>query len=239
MASRALARREWFWGGLILLWAFASLRSARHIPLYAVVAAPVIATEISIAWRSIASRSAPGRIMPILWDAGLELGRSRRLGIGAIATAALGLWVTASTAGIVDFPSSSFPVSAVSQNRNLLDDSHGTRLRILTSDQWGDYLIYRLYPHQRVFFDGRSDFYGASLGSDYKVLLEAGHKWPEIMARYGFDAALLPLNWPLGSILERDPAWQLVYRDQVALLFTRRAAGLKKSGLLAEGKSDE
>ncbi len=33
---------------------------------------------------------------------------------------------------------------------------------IFTFDQWGDYLIYRLYPRTRVFIDGRSDFYGAA-----------------------------------------------------------------------------
>ena len=43
--------------------------------------------------------------------------------------------------------------------------------RILTSDQWADYLIFRLYPQQRVFFDGRSDFFGAAIGSDYRKLL--------------------------------------------------------------------
>ena len=43
--------------------------------------------------------------------------------------------------------------------------------RILTSDQWADYLIFRLYPQQRVFFDGRSDFFGPAIGSDYRKLL--------------------------------------------------------------------
>src|SRR5205814_8960210 len=33
-------------------------------------------------------------------------------------------------------------------------------LRVFTSDQWGDYLIYRFYPDQQGFIDGRSDFYG-------------------------------------------------------------------------------
>ena len=35
--------------------------------------------------------------------------------------------------------------------------------RIFTHDQWGDYLIYRLYPQTKVFMDGRSDFYGTGL----------------------------------------------------------------------------
>lgn len=236
LAGRALARREWFSGGLVFLWAMASLRSARHIPLYVVVAAPVIAAELSLWWRSLASRSRPGGLVSVLWQAGRELGQSRRLGLWAPVLAVLALWMIAPPAGIPDFPSSSFPVSAVAKNLEVLAPQ-GRMPRILTTDQWGDYLIYRLYPRQRVFFDGRSDFYGPALGGDYKVLQGAGPRWPEVLARYGFERALLPADWPLGSILQRDPAWQLVYRDKQAVLFARRA-GVKKIAGSAERKSD-
>ena len=64
--------------------------------------------------------------------------------------------------------------------------------RILTSDQWADYLIFRLYPRQRVFFDGRSDFFGPAIGSDYRKLLAGEKSWRELLDRYQFDLALLP-----------------------------------------------
>ena len=35
---------------------------------------------------------------------------------------------------------------------------------IFAEDQWGDYLIYHLYPSKQVFIDGRSDFYGDEFG---------------------------------------------------------------------------
>ena len=59
--------------------------------------------------------------------------------------------------------------------------------RVLTSDQWADYLIYRLYPEQRVFFDGRSDFFGAALGSDYRKLQACERPWRELLERYRFQ----------------------------------------------------
>jgi hypothetical protein len=237
LASRPLARRDWFRGGLVLIWAFAALRSARHIPLYAVVAAPVIASELSSWWREVAARSSPGAIARILWDVGEELGSSRRLGVWSLVLVAMVVWLIAPPARIADFPEASFPVDAVARNWNRLAPSDRMP-RVLTSDQWGDYLIFRLYPRERVFFDGRSDFYGASVGADYKALLSAGHRWPEVLACYGFDMALLPLDWPLVSVLEFDPAWQRVYRDKVAVLFVRRSAGIKKSVSPAECKSD-
>jgi hypothetical protein len=41
------------------------------------------------------------------------------------------------------------------------------------------------------------------------------------MARYGFSVALLPLDWPLGRILEREPGWRVMYRDRQAVLLER------------------
>ena len=43
--------------------------------------------------------------------------------------------------------------------------------RVLTTDQWADYLIY-INPAQKVFIDGRSDFYGPEVGNDYLRLIE-------------------------------------------------------------------
>jgi len=91
----------------------------------------------------------------------------------------------------------------------------------LTSDQWADYLIYRLYTQQRVFFDGRSDFYGPEIGGDYRALLEAGPRWRILLAGYGFRLALLPRDWPLASMLDREPGWRKVYEDNVAAVFVR------------------
>jgi hypothetical protein len=51
----------------------------------------------------------------------------------------------------------------------------------------------------------------------------AGRTSREVMARYGFTAALLPLDWPLGQILERDPEWRTAYRDKQAVLLLKTA----------------
>jgi hypothetical protein len=124
---------------------------------------------------------------------------------------------------LADFPSVRFPVEAVARNVDRLTGGDASHVlpRVLAPDQWADYLIYRLYPRARVFFDGRSDFYGPAAGDDYRTLLGAGPTWPQVMARYGFSAALLPVDWPLGRILEREPGWRVVYRDAQAVLLER------------------
>jgi hypothetical protein len=97
--------------------------------------------------------------------------------------------------------------------------------RVLTSDQWADYLIFRLYPRQRVFFDGRSDFFGPQLGADYRSLLAAGPGWRAVLERYRFDLALLPHDWPLSTMLDREPGWRRIYADRLGVLYARERKG--------------
>lgn len=220
LVSRAFSRRQYFEGALVLLWGFAALRSARHIPFYAISAAPLLALELSLAWRAISQHAPAGAAHRVFWELGKELGRSRRVS----------LWLAFASAGVlaaapadIGFPDRKFPVQAVEQTRNWLTPA-GAMPRLLTSDAWADYIIFRLYPSQRVFFDGRSDFYGPNLGADYRALNEAAFNWREVLDRYGFQAALLPHSWPLSTVLGREPGWREVYRDQLAVLCVREGA---------------
>ncbi len=216
LASRAMSRGEWFEGVLVLVWSFAALRSARHIPFFAIAAAPVVAGECALLWKRAAAAAAVQAPRRILWELAQDLGSRPRATLwlpllGAVALAA------SPPAG---FSSARFPVQAVERNAGLL--ARGAPLpRVLTSDQWADYLIYRLAPGRRVFFDGRSDFYGPLLGADYRTLMTASRGWRKVLSRYGFDVALLPRDWPLSSALGREPGWHEVYEDPVSSLYRR------------------
>lgn len=207
-----------FEAALVLLWGFAALRSARHVPIFAIAAAPVLAGVSAAAWRRAAETAGRRSWRRISWELSRDLGRLGRAGawLPALAAAALlaACWWPAG------FPESRFPVRAVEWNRQWLAPA-GAMPRVLTSDQWADYLIFRLYPRERVFFDGRSDFYGPRLGADYRSLLDAETGWRGLLNRYGFELALLPRNWPLSTFLGREPGWREVYRDPVAVLYAR------------------
>ena len=219
LAARAAGHRRWFEPMLVWSLALAALRSARHVPLYAIASAPVIAGECAAWWREAAARRTARSTLRVLWAIGQELGERRSLTCWAPVLGALALVLLPSP--VADFPRARFPAEALAATVSVLAPP-GSTPRILTSDQWGDYLIFRLYPRQRVFFDGRSDFYGEALGQDYQALLGATAGAREVLERYRFDAALLPHDWPLERMLERDGAWQRIYRDGVAALFIRR-----------------
>lgn len=233
LVSRAFARKQWFEGVLVLALGFAALRSARHVPLYAVASAPLMAQECEACWAAVAGKLSRRSATRILWELSHEFGRSRRIGVWTLVLGALAFFLALPRAGMPDFPESSFPVAAVTRNSSRFVPS---TLRVLTSDQWADYLIYRFYPRQRVFFDGRSDFYGPALGSDYQKLLSVAPGWRQALERYRFEVALLPLDWALGAVLENDPDWLLVDRDAVSVLLVRRGAALKETRGTAEYK---
>jgi hypothetical protein len=183
------------------------------------VAAPPIASYAAARWQARAERERARSPWRVLWESSQALGAHWRVTPWMPILGALAMAAVFPAGGLSDFPAPTFPVTAVNRNSAVLTSKAGAR--ILTSDQWGDYLIYRLYPRTRVFFDGRSDFYGETIGEDYRVLMLAERTSRDVMARYGFTAALLPLEWPLGRILERDPAWRTAYRDKQAVLLLK------------------
>jgi len=92
--------------------------------------------------------------------------------------------------------------------------------RILAPDKFGGYLIYRFNGQRKVFFDGRSDLYGADFLKQCGRLMQARPGWQKIAESFRFDDALLPNDYPLIPALEQA-GWKSVYQDSVCTLLTR------------------
>ena len=94
-------------------------------------------------------------------------------------------------------------------------------LRLYSSWQWGGYLIYRLWPSLTVFDDGRTDFYGPAFVNEGLRVWDVHPDWSGILDRYQVNAALLPVDSPLASIMRERHDWQQVYQDRGAVLFAK------------------
>lgn len=94
--------------------------------------------------------------------------------------------------------------------------------RIFTTNAWADYLTFHNYPRQRIFLDGRSDFAGQEIAEHYLQILKGQYGWESLMKRYNFDAALVPSQSPIASLLRLRPDWQIIEEDSQAVLFQRR-----------------
>jgi hypothetical protein len=201
----------------VVFWTHAALSSVRHVPVYVVVVAPLIAAEVTRWWEYVARRCSPKSVVGILKALGDDSAASfRRITVWAAAPVLVLAAVNGPVKWPTDFPRERFPVNIVERHREMLAAG-----RVFTSDQWADYLIFRSYPRQRVFFDGRSDFYGPDLGQQYVRLIQVHHQWEQLMERHRFDLVLSPADWPLASMLKRDARWRIVEDDGEAILFER------------------
>ncbi len=97
--------------------------------------------------------------------------------------------------------------------------------RIFTDDEWGDYLIYRMYPRRRVFVDGRSDFYGGTFDEKFIDALNVKYGWEEYLQQYKVDTILLSTTSPLAGAIKESRNWKPIYDDTIAIVFrpTNRA----------------
>jgi hypothetical protein len=98
-------------------------------------------------------------------------------------------------------------------------------------DQWADYLIYRFYPRQRVFIDGRSDFFGPKVGGEYIRLMSGQRDWKSLITKWDFDTVLCPPEWALASLLRQDTEWRIAEETSEALLFLRLPKPTKGGGI--------
>jgi hypothetical protein len=212
-----IARRRLADALLVLVWAHLALGSVRHVPVFVIVAAPLVAVELSRLWGERARRATPRSVRRVLWALGQDLNPSfQRASAWSAALVAVAILLTPASKWPGDFPQNKFPVWLVRAESVRLANS-----KVFTLDQWGDYLIYRHWPGQRVFIDGRSDFYGSAIGRDYLRLAEGRPGWESLFRKYDFAVALVPRDWPLAALLERDRGWTRVREDQLAVLFAR------------------
>jgi hypothetical protein len=219
IATGFLLRRRLYTEALwVLFLAHASLTSVRHAPIFAAIAAPLIASELSQAWSNRAAGLKKSDGLRILHQMGKDLSP------GFLRTS---LWPLTAILALVllngpelhwpkDFPAEVFPVSMIGKHSSLISSG-----RLLTTDQWGDYVIFHNYPGQKVFVDGRSDFYGEAFADQYLHLLQGAYDWRAIVEKNGFTVALLPAGWPLASLLKQDPSWRVVDDDRYSVLFER------------------
>lgn len=200
----------------------AALRSARALPLVALLILPLANAAFCNAFRAMHElRPSVSRWLDhAMIYANRTLTLDRRLNgapfaIVAIAAILLALRIPAAAARI-GFPADEFPVAASDAVEKLPSDA-----RLFAPDKYGGYLIYRFNGARKVYFDGRSDFYGAAFMKQYIELVEVRPGWQEILRSLHFTHALLPNRYSLGAALDQA-GWKTIYKDNVCTLLEAR-----------------
>ncbi len=111
------------------------------------------------------------------------------------------------------------PVAAV----NFLQRENVKEPPVFSTDAWGGYLIYRMYPSRQVVVDDRHDLYGSDRIRQYLILTQAEPGWQNVLKDWQIRTALLPADSTLANLLRELPQeWRVVYEDKVAAVFERR-----------------
>jgi hypothetical protein len=196
-----------------VIW-FGALRSARVIPLVALAVLPFANGAIAQELGRI------GGLKKLLKYSGGLRTIDARVNGSIFAVVTMGLMLIALRAPVmaqqIGFSDSLYPVHAADAIAGLPQTA-----RIMAPDHYGGYLIYRFRGARKVFFDGRSDFYGAAFMDDYFRLSTVRPGWHELMKKYAFTHALLPKDSALGDALEHD-GWRKISEDRVAILLEGR-----------------
>jgi hypothetical protein len=215
-ASLALSarRRSLTDVGLLYAFALAALHAARHIPLYAVVATPIVTRYLvkrpppaPSEWRPSPIRMSAqgGRPWLILLNWTLVL----LLALGAGARVA---WVLRDNR---DVDAEHYPVAALAY----LEANGLSGRRMFNSYNWGGYLLWRGYP---VFIDGRADVYGDAFMDEYVLAYQLRGDWRRPLERYGVELVLIESGASLEALLNESAQWTRVYRDELAVVFVRK-----------------
>ncbi len=189
----------------------AGLLSARHIPLFAIVATPIIAKYLWISLektsfaQSISNESPPPtRFMAIINVVILVLA------IGGVAG-----WSVQTISENEIAINERYPVAAV----DFLEAEGLINERGYNSYNWGGYLIWRDIP---VFVDGRADVYGDPFLFEYREAFDASSTWEQPLNNYDVAYVIMERGSPLNALLDLHPDWESIYKDTIAEIYLRK-----------------
>jgi len=199
---------------LVGMFAYASLLAGRNFGPFALVTAPVLSRHVAAilrrcGWPRQRRPRAPRRRVRLGWVNVLLL-------VVVVALAVVKLWTPLSPAFNERVQRESLPVDAVAWIRR-----HQPEREMFNPYNWGGYLIWELWPDYRVFVDGRTDLYGDVFLREYAAVQGGRPGLANTLAAYDVNLVLTYPDDPLSRELACTGGWEEVYRDGVAVIWTR------------------
>ncbi|MEX1247313.1 MAG: hypothetical protein WEA61_02425 [Anaerolineales bacterium] len=209
-ASLGLALSDFL---LLAVLGYMGLLAARNIPLFA-LAAPIVMSRHAASWlpalRKKFGLKKVKATQPARWQAWLNAGILAVLAMAVVGRAAS---VYPGEANLEASKDKS-PIGAVEYIKE-----HQPPGNLFNSYNFGGYLIWELrdYP---VYVDGRTDLYDDGILTQWLNTIQGKEGWQTALDRWGVRLVLLEPTWPLTRLLEAE-GWQLLYEDDVSVLFGR------------------
>jgi Tfp pilus assembly protein PilF len=236
LASFVLTRRRLDLTGLALF-AVAMLAAAlalRNLPIFGVVAVPVVALNLQAVLARSGNRS-PGTLSVFAPKTGGVPILPRTLAAAspwALIGACLILLMIVFGRGVricndvrrpaFGYDERIFPVKAAD-----FIDRNPVPGNIFSTMEYNGYFIWRFFPKRRVFIDGRLDVFGEKWFSIYGRMFWSGPEFDDEAGKFDFTCCILPQppsnsegtrNY-IGRTLGTRKDWVLVYWDDLSLIY--------------------
>ena len=209
--------RNRYWEmGIILIAMIYALKHQRHTPIFAIVAAPYLTEKLSIL----------GRQCNLFY-------RIRSFHTYLILVVALTILISYQvfhTANkhiktgfniLVDprmYPV--YPVHFLKEN--------GIKGNILLPFEWGEYVIWKLYPDCKVSIDGRfRTVYPQEVIDAHFGVLRDDLKYEELLDRYSTDIILAKRNPFFHRLISKQKKWIYIYSDSESIIFIKNKDSYK------------
>ncbi len=195
---------------LLIVSLYAALGSIRMMPLFVLIALPLVAKQLG-GWPARSPRPQQSRVI------------ARGVLNGAIVVS-MAVFAGMHTAQVIRRQPQAevqhFPAGAVAYLQ-----AHPINGPLFNHYDWGGYLIWKLYPSTRVFIDGRADLYGNELQGEnllhqFAATYQLKDDWRESLQQWNIHTVLVPANSALATGLRIAPGWMICYEDSQAVIFT-------------------
>lgn len=206
-AGIALLRPTLAETAVVLATAIVTLRHQRHVPLFAIAAAPLVAATLVELCRRWAVA------------AGTQLQALARSALTAAATMQIvfAVLLTGSWRGQITVLPNHYPVQAA---RFLVQNDIVGNVALPFS--WGEYALWALPQGSRVAVDGRfTTAYPDDLLAAAWRFMTGEPGWDDLLNHYPTDVVIADRTHGSAERLRGHPEWQYVYSDKVSLVFLR------------------
>jgi hypothetical protein len=191
-----------------------ALAIARNIPLFCLAAAPILTQWARQALEPLSPFTRLEERISLV-ESGLRASFWSPFAI-LLTTVVLALSAFGSGRAQYSYDASSFPVRAV----DWLSE-HPPQGNMLNELNWGGYILYRLWPAQRVFIDSQSDFYGEEFIRQYGSIMSGNDGWADRLADWQVHWMIIGPGSPLATLARLEPEWQVSYEDATAVILVR------------------
>lgn len=193
---------------------YATLKSNRHMAILALIAVPLLATYLQYFVDSLPI----GKILSK--PSNQQLSKSQ-LFLILLLLVPLFVFVGRSRTTIYGSPKQEM-VQVPLKGVEFLKQNNVVGNTFTDPNIWGGYLIWAT-PSNPVYIDGRIDMYGDQFVKEHLDIIRGRIDWRGPFERYKVDIAVLRNGSILAKELQHSPDWQLLYRDEMAVVFKRFA----------------